>query len=140
MPDKIYKGKNIRLILDEKKVFHATECGISISVNLESIATKDTDGNVSTPGAYEWSASLSALVADPDNTNTTHHGFNEVVQKMLAREECLFQYTTEETGDFIYSGSVYITSADISASTEGAATGNFAFTGNGNLTLATVTP
>ena len=138
MADKIYKGKNIRLILDGKKVFHATDCGISISVNLESIATKDTNGEVNTPGSYTWSASLSALVADKDPVSLTHHSFTDVVQRTLDRVECDFQYTTDETGDFVFTGKVYITQADITASTEGAATGSFAFTGNGDLVLGTV--
>lgn len=138
MADKIYKGKNVRLILDGKKIFHATECGISISVTLESIATKDTDGKVVVPSNYEWSASLSALVAEQDPVTLTHHSFNDVVAKTLAMTECDFQYTTKETGDFIYSGKVYINQADITASSENSASGTFAFTGNGNLTLGEV--
>lgn len=138
MADKIYKGKNVRLILDGKKVFHATECGISISVNLESIATKDTNGKISIPSDYEWSATLSALVADKDPVSLTHHSFTDVVKNCIDMKECDFQYTTDETGDFLFTGKVYINQADISANTDSSASGTFSFTGNGNLVLSEV--
>lgn len=138
MADRIYQGKNVRLILDGKKVFHATDCGISVSRELESIATKDTQGNLQTPGAYSWSATLSTLVAERDPVTTTHHSFKDVFQKTLDGTLCELQYTTGETGDMVFSGQVYITQADFSAPTTGAATGSFSFTGNGDLTLDVV--
>lgn len=141
MADKIYKGKNIRIIISGKKIFHATEGSISITTNLESIATKDTDGNIQTPSNYEWTASANALVAQVDPAGThaaSHSSFTDLVAAQLANSELDFQFTTEATGDFIFSGKVYITQCDITASTENAATGSFSFTGNGNLTLDTV--
>lgn len=135
MADKIYQGKNVRLIIDDKKIFHATDCGISATRELESIATKDTDGNVQTPGAYSWTASLSTLVAQQDPATGTHFSFKDVYQKFLDGTPCQFQYTTGATGDMVFTGEVYITQADFSAPTTGAATGSFSFTGNGNLVL-----
>jgi hypothetical protein len=138
MADKIIKGKNVRLILDGKKIFHATECSIDMTFNLESIATKDTAGKISIPSDYEWTASLNALVAEKDPVSLTHHSFIDVVQKALAMEECTFQYTTDEEGEFLFTGKVFINQANITASTESSATGTFSFTGNGNLVLTEV--
>lgn len=133
-----YKGKMIRARLNDKTLFHATECGISITTNLESIATKDTNGNVQTPGNYEWSATMSALVADKATSNTTQHSFTDLIALQLAGTEIDFDFTTDETGDFVFTGKVFISQADITASTEGAASGSFSFTGNGDLVQAVV--
>jgi predicted secreted protein len=135
MPDKIYQGKNIRLTLAGKKVFHATDCGISATLNLEALASKDTDGDLQSPGSLSWSMSLSALVAEKDPVSLTHHSFKDVVRTFLNKVPVDIQYTTAETGDWVFSGSAYITQFDISAQTAGAATGSFSFTGNGDLTL-----
>jgi hypothetical protein len=132
------KGKNVRLILDGKKVYHATDCGISLTREMESLSSKDTNGAIQSPGAYSWSATLSALVAEIDPVTSTHHSFKDIWEKALDGSLCEFQYTTSETGDMLFSGQVYITQADFSAPTTGAATGSFSFTGNGDLTLSVV--
>ncbi|MCO6149058.1 phage tail tube protein [Flavobacterium sp. NRK1] len=134
----IYKGKMVRISLGGKTLFHATESSISITTTLESIATKDTNGKVQIPSNYEWSASLSALVADKGADNTTQYGFTELVALQLANTELDFEFTTDTTGDFVFSGKVFINQADITASTENSASGSFSFTGNGDLTQAVV--
>lgn len=128
-----YKGKNVRWRFNEKTLFHATSCGISISTSLEEIATKDTNGSEVTPGNYTWSMTTNALVADKPVGSTTQFGFNELVALQLAGTKIDVEFTTDETGDFIYSGSVYIENANMTADVGSAMSGDFSFKGSGEL-------
>lgn len=134
----IYKGKNVRISLEGKTLWHGTEASITISTNMEAIATKDTNGTVNSPSNYEWSASLSGLVADKAAENLTQHGFKDILAFQLANTELDFEFTTDDVGDFVLSGKVYINNAEMTAAVEGSMTGSFQFTGNGDLTLAVV--
>ncbi len=53
------KGKNLRLKVEGKTVFHATECTWSTSRELEDIATKDTNGKRRVLGDYDFTCSTS---------------------------------------------------------------------------------
>lgn len=134
---KHYKGKNVRFSFDGKTLFHATSCSVSVSTNIDSIATKDTNGSMNTPGNYEWSLTTSALVADKP-AGTTQTDFMELLTLQLAGTEIEVEFTTGTEGDFILSGKVYIESTSISAETEGSVSGDFSFKGNGDLTKAVV--
>lgn len=138
MAEKIYKGKNLRIFVDEKSILHSTECNFSTTRNFEGIATKDTNGNINTPGNYEWNLSANALFADKDVANTTQNSFKEVLQKFKDATRVFVQFTTAEFGDVVISGYAYISSANIAAATEGSATGDFAFQGDGDFELETV--
>ena len=135
MAEKIYKGKNLRIFVDEKSILHSTECNFSTTRNFEGIATKDTNGNINTPGNYEWNLSANALFADKDVANTAQTDFFNVLQKFKNATRVFVQFTTNEGGDAIISGYAYISSANIAAATEGSATGDFAFQGDGDFEL-----
>jgi len=128
----IYKGKNVRFSFNGKSLYHATSCKLSISTKLEEIATKDTDGTVSTPSNYAWSISTEALVADKP-VASTQSDFMDVVDLQLAGTEIDVEFTDSETGSFILSGKVYVESSDINAEVGNSVTGSFSFKGNGNL-------
>lgn len=138
MASTIYQGKNLRFKFGGKALFHATSCSIDISTTLEEIATKDTNGSVSTPGNYSWGISADALVANLPSGNSTHVDFAYLLDAQLANTEIEVDFTTSETGDFIYSGTVYIESSNIQAEVGSSAKGSFSFKGNGNLTKTTV--
>lgn len=138
MAEKIYKGKNLRIFVDDKSILHSTECNFSTTRNFEGIATKDTNGTINTPGNYEWSLTANALFADKDVANTTQNSFKEVLQKFKDATRVAVQFTTQEFGDVVISGNAYISSANIAAATEGSATGDFAFQGDGDFELETV--
>lgn len=135
---KIYKGKNLRISVGDKLLYHATSCSLSITTEIESIATKDTNGNVKTPGAYDWSMSTSALVANKPTGSTTHVSFAELMTMQLNNTPVTLEFTTSEAGDFLLTGSAIIESTSISAETAGAATGDFSFSGNGDLEIITI--
>lgn len=135
----IYKGKNLRLSFDGKVLYHATSCSLSLSTALESIATKDTEGNKKTPGNYDWTLSTSALFAETSAENTsTHVGFGELIALQLQGAEIDVEFTTGEVGDVVFSGKAFIESCTVNAEVGNSAQGDFSFSGNGDLTKATV--
>lgn len=135
----MFQGKKVRISLAGKVIYHATECTINIDSQTESIATKDTDGNISLPDGYSWTASTNALVAVVSSGSAaTHTGAIDVVALQLAQSEVDFEFTTGETGDFVFSGKAYVTSSSITATVGSTVKGSFTFTGNGNLTKSVV--
>lgn len=133
----IYKGKNVRFSFEGKTLFHATSCKLSISTNLEDIATKDTDGTVSVPSNYSWNISTDSLVADKP-TSSTQSDFMDIVGYQLAGTEIDIEFTDGVTGSFKYSGKVYVESSDLTADVGSSMTGSASFKGNGNLTKSVV--
>jgi hypothetical protein len=138
MAEKIYKGKNLRIFVDDESILHSTECNFSTTRNFEGIATKDTNGNINTPGNYDWSLTANTLFADKDVANTTQTDFFEVLTKFKNATRVSVQFTTAEFGDAVISGFAYISSANVAAATEGSATGDFAFQGDGDFELERV--
>lgn len=134
----IYKGKNVRFRFDGKTLYHATSCALSITTTLEGIATKDTNGTVSTPSNYEWSITTNALVADKPTASTTQSDFMDIVSLQLAGTPIEIEFTTDVAGDFILSGTVYIESANITAEVGNSVSGDFSMKGSGDLTKAVV--
>lgn len=133
----IYKGKNVRFSFNDKTLYHATSCKLSISTKLEEIATKDTDGTVSTPSNYAWNISAEALVANKPAVST-QSDFMDVVALQLAGTEIDIEFTDGATGNFLFTGKVYVESSNITAEVGNSVTGSFSFKGNGNLTKALV--
>lgn len=138
MASEIYKGKLLRFKFDDKKFLHATSCKLDFSTKLEEIATKDTDGTVSIPGNYTWSGSTEALLANLPVGDTTHVTFDDILGKKLSGAEIDVEFTTDVTGDIIYTGKAYIENASMTADTEGAAKVSVSFKGNGNVNRDTV--
>ncbi len=133
----IYKGKNVRFSFNGATLYHATSCKLSISTKLEEIATKDTDGTVSTPSNYAWSISTESLVANKP-LGSTQKDFMDIVALQLAGTEIDIEFTDDVSGDFILSGKAYIESSDITAEVGNSVTGSFSFKGNGNLAKTVV--
>jgi hypothetical protein len=133
MDGNIYNGSNVRLSYNGKVLFHTTSCKLQISAKLEEIATKDTNGSVVTPGNYSWNISAESLVADKPTASTTQLGAMEIADFLIAKTELDITFTSGEIGDWMYSGKVYVESADIDATVAQSMTGSFAFKGNGNL-------
>lgn len=138
MPGKIYKGKNVRFSANGKTLYHSTSCNISISTPFEELATKDTEGTVVIPGDYTWSAGASSLVAEKDISDTDKVDFMSIVDLHLDATEIDFEFTTNETGDFLLAGKVYVETSDITAENGNSVSGSFAFKGSGKLTKSVV--
>lgn len=134
----IYKGKNVRFSFGGKFLYHATSCALSVSTTLEELATKDTDGTVSTPGNYSWSITTNALVADKPASSSTHDDFMDILALQLAGTVIDVEFTDGVSGNFILSGQVYVESSNITAEVGNSVSGDFSFKGTGNLTKALV--
>lgn len=134
----IFQGKNVRISVEGKSIYHATSCKLDISMSLEEIATKDTEGSVNTPGNYSWNASTDTLFATLPAGNTTHKAADEILDYLLAKTELDFEFSTNETGEWVYGGKVYVESASIDATVGQSVTGSFTFKGNGDLTKTAV--
>jgi hypothetical protein len=140
MASTIYDGKKLRFIFNEKLFLHATSCKLSIATKLEEIATKDTDGSMVVPGNYSWSGSTDALLANAPQGDTIHVTFDTLMIAKLSGQEIDVDFTTDVSGDIIYSGKCYIENAEITADTGVAVKVSISFKGNGDLTRAVVTP
>ena len=132
MAGNTYAGKNLRIRVDGKTIFHATECSFTTSRNMESIASKDTNGEQVTPGNYSWGVSTNFLVANVPTASTTQIATKQILDTYQAGSEVEVQFTTEIAGDVIITGQSFIESMNMSAPTNGVATGDASFKGNGD--------
>lgn len=132
MAGNTYAGKNLRIRVDGKTIFHATECSFTTSRNMESIASKDTNGEQVTPGNYTWGVSTNYLVANKPTASTTQIGMKEILDTYQAGTEVEVQFTTEIAGDVIVTGNTFIEGLNMTAGTNGVATGDASFKGNGD--------
>ncbi|MDM1378819.1 phage tail tube protein [Myroides marinus] len=130
----IYKGKDLRISVGGKTLYHSTSCSISVSTTLEAIATKDTEGTVNVPSNYEWSLSAESLTADKA-VGGTQNDFYDLLQLQLKGEEVDIEMTTGRDGDVLMKGKAYIESTSISADVGSSSTSSFSFKGNGDLVL-----
>lgn len=130
----IVKGKLLRIKINDNTIYHATECNFTTSLELEQIATKDTDGNVSTPGSYTWGLSTSALVAVKQTATTQNDTFN-ILTSYLTKTAVPVEFTSDVANDIIITGSAYLTQCEIAAPVNGSATYSVTLTGDGDFTL-----
>ena len=133
-----YAGKNLRIRVDGKTVFHATECSFTTSRNMESIASKDTNGEEVTPGNYTWGVSTNFLVANIPAGSTTQIGTKQVLDTYQTGTKVEVQFTTNIVGDVIISGQSFIEGINLSAGTNGTATGDASFKGTGDFLTSLV--
>ncbi|QGK72846.1 phage tail tube protein [Flavobacterium sp. SLB02] len=138
MASEIYNGKLLRFKFNEKKLLHATSCKLDFSTKLEEIATKDTDGTVSIPSNYTWSGSTEALLANLPTGDLTHVTFDDILKLKLAGTQIDVEFTTDATGDIVYTGKAYIENASITADVGSSAKVSISIKGNGNLNQDTV--
>lgn len=132
MANRIYDGSLLRIKIDDKTVYHATDSEISVELGTKERATKDTSGVEVAPDLISWSASGNALmVHSTDDTDAV--AFDGLFDKMLAKTLVAVEFTlgTTETGDIHYSGNAYITSLSANATVREDATCSFSLTGSG---------
>jgi hypothetical protein len=133
----ILKGKDLRITLAGGSIYHATECSFSTSRNFDEVATKDTDGTITTPDNLTWNLSTSALVANKPDPGT-QKDIKDIFTEYLAKNEVAVEFATTTNGDITISGNAFIENVEITAATEGRATFSVTFRGNGNLTVSEV--
>jgi len=133
MASEIYNGKLLRFKFDDKFFLHATSCKLDFTTKLEEIATKDTNGTISIPSNYTWNGSTEALMSNLPSGDTTHVTFDTILAAKLAGTEIDVEFTTDATGDIIYTGKAYIENASITANVGESVKVSIGFKGNGDL-------
>jgi hypothetical protein len=136
---KIYNGKDVRLRLGDKVLYHSTSCQLTVSSKTQEIATKDTNGDLVEPDGYNFTLSLESLWADKETGGTTQLDPMDLLQHQLDEDELTFEMTTNIEGDRVISGKCYVTSTDLGAENGSKASASFQFTGTGDITPGTVT-
>jgi hypothetical protein len=136
---KTYKGKNLRIFIDDETIFHSTECSFATSRTFDGIASKDTNGTIQSPGNYEWSINGNQLISDKAALSSQEDTAS-LLQKFKDATLVEVKFTTDIAGDVVVSGNMYIQSFNMSAPTNGVATGDFSLVGDGDFELGTVAP
>lgn len=134
-----YKGKNLRISVDGETVFHATECSFNSSIQLEEIATKDTQGSMVVSGNYTWGLSTNMLAAEAA-VGSSQEDFVSLLTKHKNGTQIAIEFTTSIAGDILISGNGYIESISVNAPTNGFATAECSIKGSGDYTIAVVAP
>lgn len=131
------KGKNLRIKMAGNKIYHATQCDFTTTRAVESLATKDTNGELKTTGNYTWGLSSSAVVAiKPASGNW--QDTKTIMDAYLLNQPVAVEFTTDVEGDIIISGSCNIISCNIGAPVNGNATYEVSFDGTGDFTVSVV--
>lgn len=138
MASTIYKGHLLRFKFQGKKFLHATSCKLDFATKLEEIATKDTNGTVSIPSSYSWSGSTEALLSNLAALDLTHVTYDTLLSAQMNQEEIDVVFTTDVTGDIIYTGKAYIESSSVDATDGNAVKVSISIKGNGDLMKALV--
>lgn len=134
----IYNGKEVRLRLGDKTLYHSTNCQLTISSKTQEIATKDTNGDIVTPDGYTATLSMDALWADKPDGSTTQLDPTDLITHQLAEDLLTFEVVTDVVGDKGFSGSCYVTNSDLGAEVGNKATAAFQFSVSGDVTPFTV--
>ena len=134
---------NLRLTLDGKTVYHATEATLSLSRATKERSTKDTDGREIAKGIKSFTATASALgVYASDGVDTNDFGalfdlFNDDTDSTIAVEFV----PDEADATFKLGGSAIITSLELNAPNEEDSTASITLEGGAmTKTALPVTP
>ena len=131
----ILNGTKIGVYKDGTLITHSQDFSMSISNDMFDVTTKDSGGwRDILPGVRSWSITGNAFLAF-DAAMTMDDLFTE----MNARTSFNVRFSTEESGDIYWHGSVYISELDPSAPTEDGTTYGFTFEGTSTLTQTTKT-
>lgn len=137
MASTMYKGKNLRIKIDDNVIYHATDCSFNSDIEIEKIATKDTNGNLKTTGAYDWNLSSSGVVSNKPSGGS-QEDFKSLLDKHKAGTEVEISFTTGDTGDVVITGNGFIKSVAVKAPEKGFATADISIEGSGDYTVALV--
>lgn len=131
-------GKNLRISVEGKTLYHATDCSFDSSVSIAAVATKDIEGEVGLPDVISWSLSTNALVTNAPVGSTTTQGTKSILDFHVGKVEVDVEFTTHVEGDFIITGKAWVESVNAAAPVQGLATFTANFKGNGIYTVGVV--
>ncbi|MFD1292633.1 phage tail tube protein [Lutibacter holmesii] len=129
-------GSLMRLSVDGENIFHETKVSISGDTDFNDVATKDTDGTVSTPGQKSWSLSVEGVMSNDDPG--TKHDVASIVGLWNTQALVEIMVTDAVTGHIEYSGSAYIQNWSKDAENDESVTFSYSLKGTGSLTVGAV--
>ena len=137
--EKVIDG-NLRLTLDEKTVYHATECSLTVNREIRERSTKDTDGIEKAKGQKSWTASASALaVYASDGTETHDFGALFDLYDNDVDENVSIEFVpTEGDATFMFEGECIIESLEMNAAVEEDVTASISLQGSTKLRKVTL--
>lgn len=131
-----FNGTLLNVYLNNVIIGCATSSELSVNVDLADATCKDDGGWANhIHGLRDWSVSTDGLVAY-DGTNN----IGDLYTLLSGRTSVTLKFTTNVTGDLVFSGTASVASISVSAEMESAVTYSVEFTGKGALTKATVVP
>ena len=129
-----FNGTLLNVYIDDTIIGCATSSELSVNVDLADATCKDDGGWADhIQGLRDWSVSTDGLVAF-DGTNN----IDDLYKLLSGRTSVTLKFTTNVTGDLVFSGSASVASISVSAEMEAAVTYSVEFTGKGVLTKGTV--
>lgn len=129
-----FNGTLLNVYIDNVIIGCATSSELSVNVDLADATCKDDGGWADhIHGLRDWSVSTDGLVAY-DGTNN----IGDLYTLLSGRTSVTLKFTTNVTGDLVFSGTASVASISVSAEMEAAVTYSVEFTGKGPLTKATV--
>jgi hypothetical protein len=132
------KGKALRLRFNDKLLYHATECVLDMSRDTEETTSKDTNGKLIALGDYTYTLSTAALYAMLPAGDTTHIDADTLNAAFLAGTSIDWQFFSAGDSLKMYSGTVYVTSANLTATNGSNSNTSYTFTGSGDIAIEDV--
>ena len=130
----VMNGSLMGVYIGSTLIAHSTEGSISLSMDTRDISSKDSAGSRALlEGMKSGSIAVSALY-----TEDSAYGADELFVAMAARTPLAVKFSTEVSGDHFWSASSYLTSLEVSASTEDNMTYSATFELTGAITYAAV--
>jgi len=130
----VMNGSLMGVYIGSTLIAHSTEGSISLSMDTRDISSKDSAGaRALLEGMKSGSISVSALY-----TEDSAYGADELYTAMAARTPLAVKFSTEVSGDHFWSASSYLTSLEVSASTEDNMTFSATFELTGAITYTAV--
>ena len=118
----------------------STSASLSLSMETRDISNKGSSGwRELLEAQMSWSASLEGLYAFYEaDGSTAAKNYDDLFTLLTGRANTYLEIDTGVTGDFYYSGQVYLTSLEQSAPMEDNMTFSASFEGTGELSKTTI--
>jgi predicted secreted protein len=123
------------------KIGYATSASLSINHNLRDTSTKDSGGwRSQLEGQRDWEISTEGMVIFATSGGAIADlTVDELYTSYIAtRTEFEIKFSTEESGDYKWTGNAFMTSLSMDTPNEDSSTWSVSFSGTGALTQATV--
>ena len=132
----LYQGTTVRIKVDGKTIFHETDATLSSSIDFKEVASKDTAGKLKIANVQTWSLACNTLIAN--SAASAQEDIKSLYDTHKAKTLVAIEFSTDVTGDVVFSGNAYVGTFNISATNEEEVTGDFNFEGDGELSIAVV--